>query len=127
MTRGLRADYACGASHAPGRSVCASALACAVAACFSGCMIPSYHLPGGFSSTYQRQIYGIEPVANDAPYLGLAAVESRRGIFYPTSVFAETHMASQSANDKKKSEPLLLGTDPLNPEQTAKHPSLDAL
>lgn len=90
-------------------------------------MIPSYLMPGGYSSTYQRQLYGLEPVPNDAPYLGLAAVESRRGIFYPTSVFAETHMASESANDKKKTEPLLLGADPLNPEQTARRPSPDAL
>ena len=73
----------------PGVAAAAFALASA------GCMIPSYQLPAGYSSTYQRQIYGMEPVPIDSRTLGLAAVETKAGIFYPTPNFRESSPPTQ--------------------------------
>jgi len=89
----------------------------------AGCTIPSYHLPAGFSSTYQRQIYGMEPVPNDPPQLGMVAVETRRGIFYPTTVFHDSPTPAEMAN--RPVEPLLLEADPLTSKKTAQRSSSD--
>jgi hypothetical protein len=92
-------------------------LAAALVLASAGCMIPSYQLPAGFSSSYQRQIYGMEPVPADSHELGLAAVETHGGIFYPTTAFRETTSVSQRAEDRKAVEPMLLGSDSPSPKQ----------
>jgi len=87
------------------------AVACAIAS--AGCMVPSYHLPAGFSSSYHRQIYGMELVPVDTHTQGLAAIETRRGIFYPTTAFRDSGAALQRVESQKAIEPLLLDADPL--------------
>ena len=79
-------------------------------------MIPSYQLPGGFSSTYQRQIYGMEPVPIDSRTLGLAAVETKAGIFYPTPNFRESSPPTQLARaNAKEVTPMALEQPPAKP------------
>jgi hypothetical protein len=90
-----------------------------------GCMIPSYQLPAGFSSSYQRQIYGMEPVPADSHALGMAAVETHGGIFYPTTAFRDSPSPSEQAENRKAIEPLLIGSDSSSPKQAAQRSSSD--
>jgi hypothetical protein len=78
-------------------------------------MIPSYHLPGGFSSSYQRQLYGMEPVPPDPNAQGLTAIETHAGIFYPTTVLHETPFSTQLVTEAKKVEPMHLPPEPTKP------------
>lgn len=78
----------------------------AAAVSLSGCMIPNYQLPHGFSSSYQRQLYGMEPVPPD-PSQGLVSVETHPGIFYPTTAFHYSPSPSQQMAEGKM-EPMLL-------------------
>jgi hypothetical protein len=97
-----------------------SVLAIVLTLASTGCMIPSYQLPAGFSSTYQRQIYGMEPAPPDPRVLGLAAVETQRGIFYPTTAFHDQAAVSQQSEDRKAVEPFLLGSDtPQKPQRAS--------
>jgi hypothetical protein len=98
-------------------------MACAISS--AGCMIPSYHLPAGFSSSYHRQIYGMDPVPSDVHPQGLTAIETRGGIFYPTSAFRETAAGSQRAESQKPVEPLLLEADPLTSKKVTQRSSAD--
>jgi hypothetical protein len=95
------------------RKSCGAGVAAAALSLVSGCMVPSYHLPAGFSSSYQRQIYGMEPVPPDPNNLnlGMAAVETHAGIFYPTSAFHDSQSPSQQLADRKTTEPMLLETE----------------
>jgi hypothetical protein len=90
----------------------------------AGCMIPSYHLPAGFSSSYHRQIYGMEPVPADTQAQGLAAIETRGGIFYPTTAFHDSAATSQRAESQKAVEPLLLDSDPLGSKKVTQRSNL---
>jgi hypothetical protein len=104
--------------------ICGAASA-AVAAliCLSGCMVPSYHLPGGFSSSYQRQLYGLEPVPPDPYSQGLTSIETHAGIFYPTTTASyETPFKSQPVTQVKLVEPMRLP-----PEPPPKSPPLPAI
>ena len=80
-------------------------------------MIPSYQLPGGYSSSYQRQIYGMDPVPIDSRTLGLAAVETKPGIFYPTPSFRESSPPTQLARANPKE------VTPMSLEQPLAKPS----
>ena len=104
---GRRASCALRFWGAPGVAAAAFALASA------GCMIPSYQLPGGYSSSYQRQIYGMDPVPIDSRTLGLAAVETKAGIFYPTLNFREASPPTQLAKaNGKEVTPMALEQPP---------------
>jgi len=107
------------------RKSCGAGVAAAVLSLVSGCMIPSYHLPAGFSSSYQRQLYGMEPVPQDPNRLGMAAVETHAGIFYPTSAFHDSPSPSQQLVARKTPEPMLLETE--KPKVTALPPISVAL
>jgi hypothetical protein len=87
-------------------------------------MIPSYHLPAGFSSSYHRQIYGMEPVPADPQAPGLAAIETRGGIFYPTTAFRDSKAPSEHAENQKAVEPLLLDSDPLSSQKVTQRSNL---
>jgi hypothetical protein len=100
-------------------------LALAVSISSAGCMIPSYHLPAGFSSSYHRQIYGMDPAPPDPHTLGLAGIETHGGIFYPTTAFRESGSASEHAATQKAIEPLLLDSDPLTTKKVAQRSSAD--
>jgi hypothetical protein len=90
--------------------------AAAFALASAGCMIPSYQLPGGYSSSYQRQIYGMDPVPIDSRTLGLAAVETKPGIFYPTPSFGESSPPTQLArSNAKEVTPMSLEQPPAKP------------
>lgn len=78
----------------------------------SGCMIPNYQLPHGFSSSYQRQLYGMEPVPPDPYSQGLTAIETHAGIFYPTAASHEPAFTSQPVTQAKKVEPMHLPPEP---------------
>jgi hypothetical protein len=95
-----------------GRHACAAA---AILACVSGCIIPSYDLPAGFSSSYQRQLYGMEPVPPDPNAQGLTGIETHAGIFYPTIAANESPFASQPVTEAKKVEPMHLPPEPRTP------------
>src|SRR3984957_1179025 len=86
-------------------------------ACLSaGCIIPSYQLPAGYSSSYQRQVYGMDPVPIDSRTLGLAAVETKAGIFYPTLNFREASPPTQLAKaNGKEVTPMSLEQPPAKP------------
>jgi hypothetical protein len=95
---------------APGVAAAAFALMSA------GCMIPSYQLPAGYSSSYQRQVYGMDPVPIDSRILGLAAVETKAGIFYPTPNFHESSPPTQLARaNGKEVTPMALEQPPAKP------------
>jgi hypothetical protein len=94
------------------------ALALAFAPCAGGCAVPPYHMPAGFSSTYQRQIYGMEPVPEDPQYQGLTAVDSRGGIFYPITAFRDKPAVAENTQEKEPLDPMFLGSDPLSPAKT---------
>jgi|GEM_PF-4360455 hypothetical protein len=92
------------------------ALAGLATACLSaGCIIPSYQLPAGFSSSYQRQLYGMDPPPPPVDG-GLSALTMRPGIFYPETAFNDPPVAFDSnASRGVAPGPLVLGTDPLSP------------
>ncbi len=87
-------------------------------------MIPDYHLPGGFSSTYQRQLYGMDSPPVDSSCCELATLETRRGIFYTTNVFRDAPPNSTQQADRSP-QPVVLDTDPLNPGQVVKRATPD--
>ena len=96
-----------------------SALAVVLTLVSTGCMIPSYQLPAGFSSTYQHRFTEWNRPLRSAA-LGLAAVETQRGIFYPTTAFRDPAPFSQQSEDRKAVEPFLLGSDsPQKPQRTS--------
>jgi hypothetical protein len=76
-------------------------------------MIPSYHLPAGFSSSYQRQLYGMEPVPPDPYAHCLTSIETHAGIFYPTTVSNQSPFPTQPVVQAKFIEPMRLPAEPL--------------
>jgi hypothetical protein len=88
----------------------------AAGAASAGCAVPSYHLPAGFSSSYQRQIYGLDPAPPPIDG-GLAALSTKPGIFYPETAFRETPSVfdDSSPGTRGPAGPLILGQDPLSP------------
>jgi hypothetical protein len=101
-----------------GRLAAALAFGIATCAAGSGCAVPPYHLPAGFSSTYQRQVYGMEPVPDDPHYLGMTAVDSRSGVFYPITAFHDQPTVAEKPQERQSLAPMFLGSDPLNPDTT---------
>jgi hypothetical protein len=97
------------------RSCGHACLGLAALLCLSGCMVPSYHLPAGFSSSYQRQLYGMEPVPPDPSAQGLTALETHAGIFYPTTALHEAPFSTQQVTEAKKIEPMHLPPEPTKP------------
>jgi hypothetical protein len=90
-------------------------LALASVGAATGCVVPSYHLPAGFSSTYQRQLYGMDPPPACVDG-GLAAIQTTPGIFYPVTAFRDQPKAyDDSGVAKGPAGPLVLGQDPLSP------------
>jgi hypothetical protein len=100
------------------------ALAALAMAGASGCVVPSYHQPAGFSSTFQRQVYGMDPAPPPIDG-GLATIATRPGIFYPETAFGDlprTYEEPTLAN-RSTDGPMILGTDPLSPPpKVAKKP-----
>jgi hypothetical protein len=95
----------------------------AACALFAGCMIPTYHLPGGFSGTYHRHLYGMESAPCADPLPPDVTTESRRAIFYPVNAFQDSRpgQTRQSAiaappRDPEGLEPMRLA--PEAPKQT---------
>jgi hypothetical protein len=98
-----------------GRSGRLALAALAMASASAGCVIPSYHLPAGFSSSYQRQLYGMDPVPPPVDG-GLASIATRPGIFYPETVFNDPPRTyDRESLASRAPGPLVLGTDPLSP------------
>jgi hypothetical protein len=102
-----------------GATMRAGGLALAAMIASAGCMVPPYHLPAGFSSSYQRQLYGMEPVGCSACDQGIASIETRPGVFFPTSVYREPTMIAIEQREKESMEPLFLDADPLTSKKTA--------
>jgi hypothetical protein len=103
------------------RTSCGAGLV-AAALILPGCMIPSYHLPGGFSSSYQRQLYGMEPVPPDPYSQSLTSIETHAGIFYPMTTSREAAFPAEQRPDVKNAEPMRLP-----PEPPVKSPTLPAI
>jgi hypothetical protein len=101
-------------------------LALAAAGASAGCVVPSYHLPAGFSSSYQRQLYGMDPAPPPVDG-GLAVIGTRPGIFYPETAFRDQpQVFDESSPTSRVPGPLILGTDPLSPPpKVAKKPPDD--
>ena len=121
-----------GASRAPTPFLCLApprgcvfAVACTLMS--AGCIVPSYHLPAGFSSTYQRQLYGMEPPTTPptAP-CDPTAIGMNSGIFYPTTAFREPPSVPAQATKKESMTPMFLGADPLSPPKMAQRPLPDS-
>jgi hypothetical protein len=103
------------------RKACAAGVfAVAFSLAAAGCMIPSYQLPAGFSSSYQRQVYGMEPVPPDPNAQDLISIETHAGIFYPMTAFHDAPSPAQQMADGKTMEPMLLPTE--TPKTTALKP-----
>ncbi len=91
----------------------------------AGCIVPSYQLPAGFSSSYERQIYGLDP-APPPVTLGVAAMTTNAGIFYPMTAFRDQPNTCGNANGNRPPGPMVLGLDPLSPPpKVAERPPLD--
>jgi hypothetical protein len=90
--------------------------ALALAGASAGCFVPDYHLPAGFSSSYHRQIYGMDPAPPPIEG-GLATIATRPGIFYPETVFNDPPRTydEESITARRSNGPMILGTDPLSP------------
>jgi hypothetical protein len=102
--------------------LCLAALALIFAS--AGCIVPSYHLPAGFSSSYQRQIYGLDPAPPPIEG-GLATIATRPGIFYPETAFNDPPQTydEESITARRPNGPMILGIDPLSPPpKVAKKP-----
>lgn len=56
-----------------------------LASCGLGCQVPSYQLPGGFSSTYYRQLHGDYLPAPAVEPIEESETNSSQGVFYPQS------------------------------------------
>jgi hypothetical protein len=90
--------------------------AMAMAGASAGCVVPSYHLPAGFSSSFQRQVYGIDPAPPPVDG-GLATIATRPGIFYPETAFGDPPRTYEEPGiaSRRSDGPMILGTDPLSP------------
>ncbi|HET6325333.1 MAG TPA: hypothetical protein VFG04_11710 [Planctomycetaceae bacterium] len=100
-------------------------LVLATAGASAGCIVPSYHLPAGFSSSYERQIYGMDPAPPPVDG-GLAAITTSPGIFYPMTAFRDQPNTCTNANANRPPGPMVLGTDPLSPPpKVVERPPLD--
>ena len=51
-----------------------------------GCMVPAYRLPQGFSSSYHRQIYGMEPVVVGGVPDDQIPLYPAPGVFFPEKI-----------------------------------------
>jgi hypothetical protein len=82
----------------------------------AGCAIPGYDRPAGFSSSYQRQIYGMDPAPPPVDG-GLATLATRPGIFYPETAFGDLPKTydDTAIASRRPPGPMILGTDPLSP------------
>ncbi len=101
-------------------ALAALAMSCASA----GCVVPSYDLPAGFSSSYQRQLYGMDPAPPPVDG-GLATIATRPGIFYPMTAFGDLPKTydDNATVASRAPGPMILGTDPLSPPpKVAKKP-----
>jgi hypothetical protein len=110
-----------------GRSGRLILLALAAGCASAGCVVPSYHLPAGFSSSYQRQIYGMDP-APPPQDGGIAVIGTRPGIFYPETAFRDPPRTcdENAIAGRGPAVPMILGTDPLSPPpKVAKKPPDD--
>jgi hypothetical protein len=110
-----------------GRSGRLALLAMVAAAASAGCTVPSYQRPEGFSSSYQRQIYGMDPAPPPVEG-GLATLATTPGIFYPMTAFRETPKTydDSATASRGPAGPLVLGLDPLSPPpKVAKQPPDD--
>jgi hypothetical protein len=100
-------------------------LALATSCASAGCIIPSYDMPAGFSSTYQRQLYGMDPTPTPVDG-GLASLGTQPGIFYPITAFRDLPRTSNDttvASTGNTPGPMVLGTDPFSPPpKVAKKP-----
>src|SRR5580704_1510075 len=94
----------------------------------AGCgVIPGYDRPAGFSSSYQRQIYGMDPAPPPVDG-GLATIATRPGIFYPLTAFGDLPKTADESEvaSRGPAGPMILGTDPLSPPpKVAKKPPDD--
>ncbi len=77
------------------------------AGCFSwialmaaGCMVPAYRLPHGFSSSYHRHIYGMEPVVIGGIPEDQLPLEPAPGVFFPESIELRRSTAAPQAGDQ---------------------------
>jgi hypothetical protein len=89
-------------------------------------MIPAYHLPAGYSSTYQRQIYGMEPVVTDVPTPTGLPTEARRRIFYAPPLSTDATATASKPPANMGLEPMTLGSDPITPPQPVRRTSYDS-
>jgi hypothetical protein len=91
-------------------------LVLATAGASAGCVVPSYHLPAGFSSSYERQIYGMDPAPPPVDG-GLAVIGTTPGIFYPETAFRDPPKTydDPGLTSRSPAGPLVLGLDPLSP------------
>jgi hypothetical protein len=108
-----------------GRSGRLALMALAAGCASVGCTVPSYHLPAGFSSSYQRQLYGMDP---GPPPQDVASIDTRPGIFYPETVFRDPPRTCEGGAiaSRGPAGPMILGTDPLSPPpKVAKKPPDD--
>jgi len=79
-------------------------------------MVPAYRLPQGFSSTYHRHLYGMDPlVICGVPEDALPA-NTAPGVFYPTVVGLKGAPADEGAQRAAEQPPRVL----LQPAQAAK-------
>jgi hypothetical protein len=110
-----------------GRSGRLALMALAVGCASVGCTVPAYHLPAGFSSSYQRQVYGMDPGPPPQDG-GIAVIGTRPGIFYPETVFRDPPRTCEEGAivNRGPAGPMILGTDPLSPPpKVAKKPPDD--
>jgi hypothetical protein len=110
-------------------SISFALVAAALSTAGGGCMIPSYHLPAGYSSTYQRQIYGMEPPPGNGPADPGISTEARRRIFYAPPTSAETLAAANrapAAPAPAGAEPMILGSDPVTAPKAVQRTSYDS-
>ncbi|MGE3315854.1 MAG: hypothetical protein AB7O26_12140 [Planctomycetaceae bacterium] len=104
------------------RTIRSAILAASCAGMLAGCMVPPHRLPHGFSSSYHRNLYGMEPVVVGGVPNDAIPLNHSPGVFFPSRVHID---APPSASVAAPNERTAAKTAPIYipPPQAAKKSS----
>jgi hypothetical protein len=84
---------------------------------FTGCMVPPHRLPHGFSSSYHRQLYGMEPVVIGGVPDDSIPPNTSPGVFFPARVQLNAPPSASTPDPQARasSKPLPISIPPAPP------------
>lgn len=82
-----------------------SAVFAASCACFFGCcQVPPHRLPHGFSSSYHRQLYGMEPVVIGGIPDDQIPPNTSPGVFFPERIQLSAPPSAAAASPEQQAQ-----------------------